>query len=37
MCSPKIGEDLDKEDDVSEHEALLLTADLIDEASKEEE
>jgi len=37
MCSPKIGEDLDEEDEVSDSEALQLTADRIDDASDEEE
>jgi hypothetical protein len=37
MCFPKIGEDLDEEDEVSDREALLLTADRIDDASNEEE
>jgi hypothetical protein len=36
MCSPKIVEDLDEEDEVS-REALLLTAARIDDASNEEE
>jgi hypothetical protein len=33
----KTGEDLDEEDDVGDSEALLLTADRIDDASDEEE
>jgi len=33
----KTGEDLDEEDEVSDREALLLTADRIDDASDEEE
>jgi hypothetical protein len=37
MCSPKIGEDLDEEDEVSDREALLLTADHINDATYEEE
>jgi hypothetical protein len=37
ICSLKIGEDLDEEDEVSDHEALLLTADRINDASDEEE
>lgn len=37
MCSPKIGENLDEEDEVSDREALLLTAERIDDASDEEE
>jgi hypothetical protein len=37
MCSPKIGEDLDEEDEVSDREALLLTADRIDDASDQED
>jgi hypothetical protein len=37
MYSRKIGEDLDEEDEVSDREALLPTADRIDDASDEEE
>jgi len=37
MCFPKIGEDLDEEDEVSDREALLRSADRIDDASDEEE
>jgi hypothetical protein len=33
----KTGEDLDEEDEVGDSEALLLTADRIDDASDEEE
>ena len=37
MCSPKIVEDLDEEDEVSDRETQLFTADRIDDASNEEE
>jgi hypothetical protein len=37
MCSPKIGEDLDEEDEVGDSEALLQSVDRIDDASNEEE
>jgi hypothetical protein len=37
MCTPKIGEDLDEEDEVSDRTKRTTKGDRIDDASDEEE